>query len=406
MLSDFQHLHRALKGDALDADWKLWQRLRSLRQSKRGAPLPPDYDAQTSSVMAAADELPRHPGPLAHACTHIKALLSAGQEVLIHYAAAKREAGVVDYSDMIAMAGQLLRERPDVLDTLTKRLDCLVVDEFQDTNPLQFALLWQLKEAGVPTIVVGDLKQAIMGFQGADPRLFEALANQNPQASKPLTRNWRSQPQLMEFVNALGPGLFNDGYVALAPQSKESMLTPLEVVVFAKKSKKDQHVIRANAVGERLHALLDDATAQFVDRRTKKMRRLRGSDIAVLCPTNQMLATYAQVLRAQSLRVRLQVDCWFASRPLQIAWHALAYVANPADLHAALYLAVTELGSMRLHDALHQLMDAGHIEEPLLQKLDNLADGVEERTVYALVTDTLAALDLFNVVACWPEGNK
>ena len=96
--------------------------------------------------------------------------------MLVHYAAAKREAGLVDYSDMIAMAGQLLRERSDVLDTLVKRVDCLVVDEFQDTNPLQFALLWQLKEAGVPTLVVGDLKQAIMGFQGADPRLFEALA--------------------------------------------------------------------------------------------------------------------------------------------------------------------------------------------------------------------------------------
>ena len=68
----------------------------------------------------------------------------------------------MDYSDMIAMAGQLLRSRPDVLQALVQRVDCLVVDEFQDTNPLQFALLWQLKEAGVPTIVVGDLKQAIM----------------------------------------------------------------------------------------------------------------------------------------------------------------------------------------------------------------------------------------------------
>ena len=76
---------------------------------------------------------------------HVQALLSAGQEVLVHYAEAKHEAGLVDYSDMIAMAGQLLRSRPDVLQTLVQRVDCLVVDEFQDTNPLQFALLWQLK---------------------------------------------------------------------------------------------------------------------------------------------------------------------------------------------------------------------------------------------------------------------
>ena len=160
--------------------------------------------------MAAADELPRHPGPLTQAHAHVEALLAAGHEVLVHYAAAKREAGLVHYSDMIAMAGQLLRDRPDVLKTLVSRLDCLVVEEFQDTNPLQFALLWQLKEAGVPTVVVGDLKQAIMGFQGADPRLFEALARQNPRALQPLTRNWRSQPALMDFVNGVGPGLFGE----------------------------------------------------------------------------------------------------------------------------------------------------------------------------------------------------
>ncbi len=405
-LSDFQNLHRALDGDALDTDWNLWKSLRSLRQSKRGTPLPPDYDALASSVTAAADELPRHPGPLAHACAHVDALLSAGQEVLVHYAAAKREAGLVDYSDMIAMAGQLLRERPDVVDTLVSRVDCLVVDEFQDTNPLQFALLWQLKEAGVPTIVVGDLKQAIMGFQGADSRLFEALARQNPAASKPLTRNWRSQPRLMDFVNALGPGLFGDDYVSLQPQSKDSILKPFEVLSFPVKSKKDLHAIRAVAVGERLQTLLDDSTQQIVDRRTKKLRRLRGSDIAVLCPTNPMLVTYAEVLRAQGLHVRLQADGWFVSRPVQIAWHALAYLANPADRHAALYLAVTELGSLSLHAALHQLMDSGRIEEPLLHRLDNITDDVAERTVYALVADTLATLDLFDVVALWPDGEQ
>ena len=144
--------------------------------------------------------------------------IGPGQEVLVHYGTAKREAGLVDYSDMIAMAGQLLREQPAVLATLVSRVDCLVVDEFQDTNPLQFALLWQLAAAGVPTIVVGDLKQAIMGFQGADPRLFDALQVQSAAACEPLTRNWRSQPQLMAFVNAIGPGLFGAEYVPLTPQ--------------------------------------------------------------------------------------------------------------------------------------------------------------------------------------------
>ncbi len=404
--NDFQNLNRALDGGALGMDWKLWKGLRELRQSRQGTELPEMYDTLSSAVIAAANELPRHPGPLAHANAHVQALLSAGQDVLVHYAEAKHEAGLVDYSDMIAMAGQLLRSRPDVLQTLVQRVDCLVVDEFQDTNPLQFALLWQLKEAGLPTIVVGDLKQAIMGFQGADPRLFEALIGQHPQALQPLTRNWRSQPRLMDFVNALGPGLFREDYVDLEPQSEDSLLAPLDMMSFPKKAKKGQHAIRAVAVGERLKALLDDSDQQIVDRRTKKLRRLRGGDIAVLCPTNPMLATYAEVLRSQGLRVRLQADGWFSSRPVQIAWHALAYLANPADRHASLYLAVTELGSLSLQDALAQLMDQGRIDEPLLARLDELAEGVTERTVYALVADMIRALGLFDVVALWSDGEQ
>lgn len=403
---DFRNLHRAFDGATLNTDWRLWQSLRNLRRSKRGAPLPQDYDDLAAAVMTAAEALPRHPGPLAHAQSHIEALLAAGQEVLVHYAGAKREAGLVDYSDMIAMAGELLRQRPEVCETLAKHIDCLVVDEFQDTNPLQFTLLWQLKEAGVPMIVVGDLKQAIMGFQGADPRLFEALEREHRAVSRPLTRNWRSQPRLMEFVNRLGPGLFGESYVALAPQSEEGRLAPLEAVSFPNRARKDQHALRAVAMADRLQALLADIEPLIVDRRTRKLRRLRGSDIAVLCPTHTMLSTYAAVLRAKGLRVRLPADGWFSTRPVQIARHALAYLADPADRHAALYLAVTELGTLSLQEALRQLMDTGRIDEPLLRRLNDLAEGAAERTLYTLVAGTLEALELFGIVAQWPDGEQ
>jgi ATP-dependent exoDNAse (exonuclease V) beta subunit len=403
--NDFRNLHRALAGE-LDTDWRLWKDLRGLRQSKRGTPLPEDYDALAASVIAAADALPRHSGPRDQARDQVAALIAAGQEVLVHYAALKREAGLVDYVDMIAMAGRLLQEHPEVLKVLTGRVDCLVVDEFQDTNPLQFALLWHLQYAGVPTVVVGDLKQAIMGFQGADPRLFEALAHQHPEVSEPLTRNWRSQPRLMDFVNAIGPGLFGTDYVALEPQAADSPLSPLEVIAFPEKAKRDAHAVRAAAVGERLRALIEDPDQQIPDRRTKRPRRLRGGDIAVLCPTHGMLSTYAEKLRAQGLRVRLQAEGWFASRPVQIAWHALAYLADPADRHAAIYLAVTELGSLSLQDGLEQLMETGRIDEPVLRRLDDLAEGATERTIYALVADALHALQLFDIVARWPDAEQ
>ena len=75
---DFRNLRAAAEGDALDRDWKLWQSLRKLRQSKRGSALPDGYDELRRTVMTAANALPQHPGPLAHAQRHIEALLGGG----------------------------------------------------------------------------------------------------------------------------------------------------------------------------------------------------------------------------------------------------------------------------------------------------------------------------------------
>lgn len=406
LLRDFRNIKSLCDSPTADSNWKLWNELRKMRRSKRGAQLPAGYDELADAVLQLAERLPRHPGPLAQACRHIEALLTAGQHVLVEYETAKRNAGLVDYSDMVALAGKLLRDRPEVLRELASRIDCLVIDEFQDTNPIQFALLWQLKEAGVPTMIVGDLKQAIMGFQGADPRLFAAILDQHAAITAPLTRNWRSQPPLMEFINALGPGLFGDDYITLSPQAQSSLAEPLEVITFPSKARKAQKAVCAYALGSRLRVLLADPSQEIIDRHTKVRRRLCGGDIAVLCPTHSTLAIYADTLRAQGLRVRLPADGWFQSRAVQLAYHALAYLANPADRHAALYLAVTELGSLSLQEGLEQLMAQDRVDDPVLRALDELAAGVVDRTIYTLVADTFRALNFFDVAATWPDADQ
>ena len=403
---DFRNLNAAINKNTLSSDWKLWKGLRELRLSKKGCNLPDDYDQLGGVVIEAANALPEHEGPLEQAEQHISALIEAGQDVLVRYAQAKREAGLVDYGDMIAMTAELLRTKSTVLATLVSRIDCLVVDEFQDTNPLQFDLLWQLKNAGVPTVTVGDLKQAIMGFQGADPRLFNALIEQNQDIASPLTRNWRSQPDLMQFINAVGPILFEEAYVPLAPQGAISKQEPLELIKFAKRAKSVQHKVRALSVSDRLQVLLEDPTQQVIDKRTKKSRRLRGGDIAVLCPTNTMLSDYATTLRSMGLRVRLQEGGWHESRIIQLACQALAYVTNPQDRHAALYLSVTELGNLDLQPALEQLITNKKIDDPVLDQLDALADDIEDRTIFALVSDIFSALNLFDIISTWPDADQ
>ena len=100
-------------------------------------------------------------------------------------------------------------------------------------------------------------------------------------------------------------------------------------------------------------------------------------------------------------------DGWHSHRAIvQLAFQAMAYVANPSDRHAALYLAVTELGSLNLKTALEQLITDGKIADPVLAQLDVLASNVKDRTLFALVADTFAALRLFDVVSVWPDADQ
>ncbi len=407
-IRDFRNLTRALHSDALGNDWRLWQALRTLRTSNKRLKLPERYDTLAYRVNEAAARLHDHPGPREHAIEHVTALLGAADGALQHYDDAKRQAGLVDYDDMISMAGRLLRTQPAVLATLAGRIDCMVVDEFQDTNPLQFELLWRLRDAGVPTLIVGDLKQAIMGFQGADPRLFEALIDNDPEEASPLTQNWRSQPRLMHAINAFGRALFpsKPKYAPLQPQAPASPMEPLEIVWFPSNPRSGGRRARAYTIGERIKQLLADPNQRVIDPETKRPRRLRGGDIAVLCQTHAALATYAAMMRTAGLQVNCTEDGWLQSRTVQLAWYALSYLANSADRHAALYLAVTELGSLSLEEGLRQLIEQDRVEDPLLGKLDALVEGVADRTIYALVADTLATMKLFDHVSLWPDAEQ
>ncbi|ORJ55892.1 UvrD-helicase domain-containing protein [Geothermobacter hydrogeniphilus] len=404
LAEDHRQLRRACHAEELRQNWGLWNRLRTLQQSTPHNALPEAYDQLTEAVTAAAEGLLRHPGPLEEALLHGSALYGAAQDSLTRFANGKADRGLVDYTDMLALALEILERNPAVLDTLQERVDCLVIDEFQDTNPLQFALLWSLARAGIPTLIVGDLKQAIMGFQDADSRLLAELQKQNSAAVTPLTSNWRSHPGLLDWINQLGAGLFGADYTPLQAKADfPTALGPLELVEFSARSRND---LRAEHTVARIKVLLDDPETRVWDKELKKARPIRGGDIAILCPTNKRLELYAEALRQLGVRVRMEAGGWFESRIVQIAWHALSYVADPLDRHAALYLGVTELGTETLPSAFGTLIREEELRDPLLAKLKPLRAACDEQLPASLLAETIAALNLYGLIADWPDGEQ
>lgn len=392
-------LRRAAEGDVLSRDWSLWQKLRGLRLSKKGAPTPDGYDTLAEAVMAAADALPRHPGPLEDARVHLTALVTGAQEILAAYQAAKRDAGLIDYADMIVETESLLRQDPSILNSVLGEIDCVVIDEFQDTNPVQFSLLWQLASQAKHALIVGDTKQSIMGFQGADARLSRALANANPDVIAPLDRNWRSDPRIMAFVNALGPVLFPDGYDPLVPVRDETGETALEVLNLPSSLFTNGPTCIANRVSD----LLETDTLVF-DKSFEVMRPARPEDIAVLCYTHGQATSVAAAIEAHGIPVRIRQPGWQASRAVQAARAALAYAADPGDHYAAITWATLGPPNMPMEDALRNAIDGVLDSHQSLEMLHSLSAALDAVPIGDALSKVLQITGLRDWAAALPDA--
>ncbi len=148
----------------------------------------------------------------ARACALIDSLL---RDFAARYSALKRERSRLDFDDLELLARELLERHEDVRRHWSERLELLMVDEFQDTNPRQLAVLRALERDNLFT--VGDELQSIYGFRHADVGLFRArraeLAEHD--SSLALTRNFRSRPPLLAAINAVFATRFGDAYSPL-----------------------------------------------------------------------------------------------------------------------------------------------------------------------------------------------
>ncbi|MBD8651063.1 UvrD-helicase domain-containing protein [Rhizobium sp. CFBP 13726] len=396
-LALFKRVHRS--PDLLDRDWKLWNDLRSLFVSNRTSKTPDGYDDLATAIMAAANVLPTHPGPLADAKLHLSCLIACAQEVMEAYESRKKALGLIDFADMITGAERLLRTDSAVRQAVLDEIDCVIIDEFQDTNPVQFALLWQLGAHATRTLLVGDVKQSIMGFQGADPRLSQALAAANPQATQPLDRNWRSTPSVMQFVNAMGAGLFAESYNSLTP-TRDSISGPALEVLNAVKSRGVRTASKPHEhIAERIAGILKDGET-ITDRFTKTARPARPSDIALLVCRHATAARYAEELRARGIPVRISENGWAGSAVIVAARAALAFAANPGDVHSGMVLRTLGPDPLSLQATLSAQTEGRLTDDPVLRRLAALSDQVASLPV-------TTALDLVLSVAglrLWAES--
>src|SRR5690606_25105009 len=139
--------------ETIGHNWKDWVILQDIG-TKAGVygtkkkPGDAGHIALVQAVMEAAQQLPRHPGPLEAALENLQLVINSAMEIIGQYQNAKRNSGLVDYTDMVGLAHEIMHN-DGWLNELASQFDCLIIDEFQDTNPLQYALLDRLHQRGV-----------------------------------------------------------------------------------------------------------------------------------------------------------------------------------------------------------------------------------------------------------------
>jgi len=116
------------------------------------------------------------------------------------YQARLAEKGLVDFGDLVWKSIRLLRDRPSG----QERFEHLLIDEYQDINPAQDALITSLLAGGGQLWVVGDDDQAIYGWRGSDVRYITAFSDTHPGATTYLLkRNYRSSKLIVDVAQAL-----------------------------------------------------------------------------------------------------------------------------------------------------------------------------------------------------------
>jgi ATP-dependent helicase/nuclease subunit A len=144
----------------------------------------------------------------------------------------RRSEGRLNYDDLLVQARRLLRQGGEPLEALRRRYRFILIDEFQDTDPIQVELAGRLTTAVPDTadlretrpgalFVVGDPKQSIYRFRRADMELFDEVAREIARPAV-LETNFRSVPGIIEFVNSTFLELF--GYEPVEGQAAYSPL--------------------------------------------------------------------------------------------------------------------------------------------------------------------------------------
>jgi CRISPR-associated exonuclease Cas4 len=243
--------------------------------------------------------------------------------VLVSYEAFKKRAAVLDFDDLVFTCRDVLRAYPQVRAAAAERFSRILVDEFQDTDPVQAEIMFLLCGSGDDAeiwysrklnpgqlFLVGDPKQAIYRFRGADLATYltvrRAIEEQFPNSILRVASNFRSRGQILDYVNRCFEQKLSAqevGYVALQGTRSEAQHG---FPCVAKVSIQLPPDTRVDSSRDEEASVVADVCARLIGNVELKLnngetRRLTPGDIALLAPVSTDLWRYERALEEAGL---------------------------------------------------------------------------------------------------------
>ncbi len=245
--------------------------------------------------------------------------------------------GALDYEDLQLRARDMLSARSDIRDRYRRQFRHVMVDEFQDTNELQLAIVRLLHDGGEGRLfTVGDELQSIYGFRHADVEVFRgvrrAMEEDRAAGVRRLAGSFRSAPPVLALVNHLGRALFGADYEDLEMGKEPAEAPPAEVLV-VERDGWDEESRNGVSLDERAQPWRV-AEATFLATRLAELHRegVPRGDMVVLLRSFSYVEAYESALEESGLAPHVVGGRgYWSKQQVSDVRNLLACVANPLD---------------------------------------------------------------------------